>query len=191
MVSIIIPVWGDYKKYLPDCIASIERQTYKDYEVIIVENKTDLPSARNEGIKRAKGEYILPLDVDDCLREDYLEKTVGKGDIITTAYYNNSEKKVLPAREINLADLKRTNLIIACSLFKKEVWEKVGGYDEEMKDGYEDWDFWIRCLTAGYKVITIDEPLYEYKKRRESMVNTMNRQKAEQYIKNKQYGRSL
>lgn len=188
MVSVVIPIWGEYKKYLNECLTSVNNQTFKDFEIIIIEDKTDLPSARNEGIRRSKGEYILPLDVDDMLREDYLEKTVGRGDIVTTAHYNNSEKHLLPAKEINLIDLKRTNLVIACSLFKKSVWEKVGGYDENLKDGYEDWDFWINAMTHGYKITVIDEPLYNYRKRRESMVNSMtNREQIIKYI-NQKYG---
>lgn len=185
-VSIIIPVWGTYKEYLPQCLQSVESQTYKDYEVIIVDTETDLPTARNKGIEKAKGEYILPLDVDDCLREDYLEKTVDKGDIVTTAHFNNSEKSCLPARHINKDNIKEGNLIIACSLFKKEIWEKVGGYDESLKSGYEDWDFWIRALNSGYNVTVIDEPLYQYNKRAGSMVTTMNHKEVENIIKNKQ-----
>lgn len=186
-VSIIIPVWGEYRKYLNECLENIRKQTFKDYEIIVVDNKTDLPSARNEGIRRAKGEYILPMDVDDFLREDYLEKTVDKGDVVTTAHYNNSEKCVLPARNIELVDLKRTNLVIACSLFKKSVWEDIGGYDEDFKHGYEDWDFWIRVMTKGYKITVIPEPLYEYRKHKDSMVNTMDRIIIEQQIRNKKY----
>lgn len=184
-VSIIVPVWGEYIKYLDGCLDNLNKQTYKDFEIIIVKDKTDLPSARNEGIRRSKGEYIMPMDVDDCLREDYLEKTVDKGDVVTTGHYNNSEKCNLPARNIELADLLRTNIVIACSLYKKKVWKDVGGYDEDLKSGYEDWDFWIRVMKAGYKIEVIPEPLYEYKKRAESMVNKMDRIKIEQLIKDK------
>lgn len=189
-ISIVIPVWGTYKKYLPDCLASVEAQTYKDFEVIVVENKTDLPSARNEGIRMAKGEYIMPLDVDDELREDYLEKTVDKGDIVTTAHFGCGRRHEIPTSEVNIIDMKRGNVVIACSLFKKKVWEDVGGYDESLKDGYEDWDFWLSAMLKGYKIEVVNEPLYHYKKRRDSMVNTMNRKKAEEYIinKHKEYG---
>ena len=186
-VSIIIPVWGSYEKYLNDCLASIHQQSFQDFEIIIVRDKTDLPSARNEGIKQAKGEYILPMDVDDCLLPGYLEKTVGKGDIVTTAYYSHGSKYIT-ASEVHLADMKRGNVVIACSLFKRKVWEDVGGYDENLKQGYEDWDFWLSAMLKGYKITVVNEPLYEYKQRRESMVNTITRPNGEQitnYIKNK------
>jgi len=185
-VSIVIPVWGEYKKFLNNCLESVKRQTYKDYEVIVVENKTDLPSARNEGICRATGEYIMPLDVDDELRADYLEKTVGKGDIVTTAHFGAGNKKAIPVLEVNLADLKRHNVVIACSLFKKKVWEDIGGYDEKLTVGWEDWDFWLRAMLKGYKIETVNEPLYHYKQRKGSMVTKMgDTNKIKQYILNK------
>ena len=181
MVSVVIPVWGEYKKYLEECIDSVNKQTYKDYEIIVVDNKTDLPSARNEGIKKAKGEYILPLDVDDTIHPQYLEKTVNQGDIVTTAC-NMNGNRWLPASVISLERLRETNLIIACSLFKREIWEKIGGYDEQLVDGFEDWDFWLRAVIAGYEVKIIDEMLYNYNKRPDGMVSTMENESNTRYI---------
>ena len=84
MVSIIIPVWGEYKKYLDECLESIKAQTYKDYEVIVIDDETDLAKARNKGIRKAKGDWIVILDVDNKLTPKYLEKTAYKGDIVAT-----------------------------------------------------------------------------------------------------------
>jgi len=191
MVSIIVPVWGTYKKYLPACLDSIKKQTYKNYEVIVVSNKRSLPSARNEGIRRAKGEWILPLDVDDTLHPEYLEKTIGKGDIITTAS-NQNGKKYLPAEKITLQGMKETNIVIACSLFKKEVWKKVGGYDETMKTGLEDWDFWLRAMIKGYKIEVVDEMLYNYNKRPDGQISTMkNKVEAIAHLRSKHFKYSV
>ena len=190
-VSIIIPVWGDYFKYLPKCLDSIQAQTYDNYEIIIVENNTDLPSARNVGVKRAKGEYILPLDVDDWIKPDYLEKTVGKGDIVITHVELPHSKNHCFGWEIKPEAFVIRNQLIACSLFKKEVWEKIGGYDESMVDGYEDWDFWWRASNAGYKFTVIHEPLYYYNWREKgSMLENTNKKadKIKQYLINKNYG---
>ena len=177
LVSIIIPVWGNYKKYLKRCLDSIDSQSFKNYEIIVVDNKTDLPSARNEGIKKAKGNYILPLDVDDSLHQEYLARVIEtlketKADIITTAC-NQNGKKYLPALEVSLEKMTETNIVIACSLFKKEVWNKIGGYDETMKTGLEDWDFWLRAMMKGYKVEVLDEMLYNYNKRPDGQISVM------------------
>ena len=83
-VSIIIPIWGTaYNEFLPACLESVKKQTFKDYEIIVVDTETDLPTARNVGIKKAKGEWILCLDADDMIDPTFLEKTIGKDDIVS------------------------------------------------------------------------------------------------------------
>ncbi|MCT4698889.1 glycosyltransferase family 2 protein [Tenacibaculum haliotis] len=99
MISIIVPVYNT-EKYLRKCLESIENQTYKNFEVILIndgskdnslnickefisgkfnykllsqENK-GLSSARNEGLKIATGEYVTFLDSDDWLESQYLER---------------------------------------------------------------------------------------------------------------------
>lgn len=102
MVSIIIPVYN-VEKYLRICLESVLQQTYKDYEVIMVDDgSTDdspnicceytqrdsrfsvihqanmgLASARNTGIRAAKGEYIYFIDSDDCINVRLLEVAIG------------------------------------------------------------------------------------------------------------------
>ena len=97
-VSIIIPVYN-VENYLRSCLDSVLSQTYKDFEVLMVnDGSTDssgaicqdfaerdsrfhyfekenggLSDARNYGLERAKGHYITFLDSDDFLFEDYLE----------------------------------------------------------------------------------------------------------------------
>lgn len=109
-ISVVIPVYN-VKPYLERCVSSVLRQTYKDLEVILVDDgSTDgssdlcdkiagedqricvvhqqnqgLSGARNTGIKRATGEYIAFLDSDDeWLFPDGLEKLLlaGKTDLI-------------------------------------------------------------------------------------------------------------
>ena len=96
--SLIIPVYN-VEKYLEKCLKSILDNTYKNYEVIIVnDGSTDnsekiikenlnkfedityikqknkgLSSARNEGVKKSKGDYICFIDSDDYIEKDMLE----------------------------------------------------------------------------------------------------------------------
>lgn len=98
MISIIIPVYN-VEKYLRCCLESVKNQTYRDIEVIMIDDgSTDnsfsickeyadidnrfkviqqenkgLASARNTGIREAKGEYIYYIDSDDCINIRLLE----------------------------------------------------------------------------------------------------------------------
>lgn len=171
-VSIIIPVWGKYYYFLDRCLASVRSQTYKDIELIVVENKKDLPSARNEGIKKSTGEYILCLDVDDTLMPEAIEKIVQNGgDIIAFDRISTNGELLTSDKKFTFLDFIEGNRIIACSMFKRKIWEEIGGYDESLKDGYEDWDFWVRALKFGYTVSYIDEVLYVQSIRNNSMIN--------------------
>jgi hypothetical protein len=182
LVSIIIPVWGRYEIYLNECLGSIKEQTYKNYEIIIVDNKTDLPSARNEGIKKSKGEYVLCLDVDDKILPTFLEKMVGVGDIVTCHHMDQDGVIGYVNENFSIDAFMEGNRIISGSLFKREIWDNIGGYDEDMKDGYEDWDYNIRAVKAGYKVEMINEPLYIYRKHDDSMIRNVNDNKLREYV---------
>ena len=92
--SIIIPIY-DVEKYIKKCLDSVFNQTYTNYEVIVVNDGTKdnsmeivknydvitinqknqgLSMARNNGVKKAKGEYLLFLDSDDYLEDKTLEE---------------------------------------------------------------------------------------------------------------------
>ena len=101
MFSIVVPVYN-VQAYLPECIDSLLNQSFRDFEILIIDDKstdssleiaqkyadahTDcirllphavnkgLGGARNTGIEAATGEYILFIDSDDYLRADALEK---------------------------------------------------------------------------------------------------------------------
>lgn len=101
MVSIIVPVYNT-KKYLSDCLDSIKNQTYRDFEVIIIDDgSTDgsseicddfakidtrfkvfhnknmgVSASRNYGLEMAEGEYIAFCDADDAIHPDYLYELV-------------------------------------------------------------------------------------------------------------------
>ena len=102
LVSVIINCRNS-EKYLSQCIDSVLIQTYTNYELIIVDNKSkdktktiiksyndsrikyyylktklNLGGARNFALKKSKGKYIAFIDSDDIWLDDKLEKTVNK-----------------------------------------------------------------------------------------------------------------
>jgi hypothetical protein len=62
-----------------------------------------------------------------------------------------------------VSDYVKGNQTICGSLFRRKWWVKVGGYDESMREGYEDWDFWTRVRHAGAGVTVLDEVLFHYR----------------------------
>ena len=65
------------------------------------------------------------------------------------------------------------NLVDACSVFKKHVWEKIGGFNENMRYGWEDWDFWLSALEQGYQFIHIEQQLFYYRILNNSMLHSI------------------
>ncbi len=187
-VSIIIPCYNQ-ARYLHDAIESALAQTYKDVEIIVVndgsvdhtssvvkrypsvklieQQNKGLSAARNAGIKKAAGGWILTLDADDKIHKDFIKRTIGVNDIVSTSLQTFGVENKLwknPMANPGYDDFRKSNKINCCSLFKKDVWTISGGYDESMRDGYEDWEFWIRATKAGFNVTCVPEALFFYRK---------------------------
>jgi len=194
-VSVIIPCYNQ-SQYLDETIQSVLRSDFHSVEVIIVNDgssdTTDElgkaleekyaqisyisqpnagPSvARNNGIKRAKGKYILPLDGDDLISPDYISSAISvleKRPEVKVVYCKaekfgakNGPWKLKP---FNLANLALDNMIFVSGIFRKSDWEAIGGYAEEMTWGYEDWEFWISMLKSGGKVVQLPSVGFYYR----------------------------
>lgn len=205
-VSIIIPCYND-GKYLPEAVASARAQAYPNIEIIIVDDhstdpktqrvlldvaaqglcvlqtppgKKGLPAARNAGIARATGKYILPLDADDIIEPTYAEKAVAVleaypdvGICYCRAGLFGLKRGIwqLPTYSPDLMLLE--NMIFATAFFRRRDWEAVGGYDESLTLGLEDHAFWLALLEHGAKVHMLDEVLFHYRIKPNSMVAQM------------------
>ncbi len=200
-VSVIIPCYNQ-GEYVDEAVDSILNQTFQDFEIIIVndgstdeftieklqhydKHKTNvihtanqgLPNARNNGIKIANGQYILPLDADDYFDSTFLEKTVQVLDtrpeigVVTCGmqYFGMSTKRHLPKGGEVRNFLVHNNACVA-SLFRKICWEQAGGYDKNMTQGYEDWNLWLDITKRGWPVYVIPEYLFYYRRRPGSML---------------------
>ena len=144
--------------------------------VIHQENK-GLSAARNAGIRASKAEYIFPLDADDRARSTSIDRYVQilSSDSRIGVSYGDQEQ--FGARNMRWApgpfDLRRlmqSNYIACSALFRRAVWEQNGGYDERMKQGFEDWEFWLNACEHGWHFAYVPEILFEYRQRENSML---------------------
>lgn len=192
-ISIIVPCYNQ-AQYLPETLQSVLDQTYTNWECIIVNDGSPdhteavaqewcekdhrfiylkkenggLSSARNAGLKIAKGDYIQFLDSDDVLeinkiqwQSQFFDRPI---DILISGYryFENSEgisslrimgrDDFMPERVITYDDtvdvkavFDATNPFVICApLIKKSVFDVVGNFNENLFS-LEDWDFNLRC----------------------------------------------
>lgn len=151
-------------------------------KLITQENKGQ-STARNAGINEAKGDYILVLDSDDFFEPTFCEKAIlffNQSDVkIVTCYAkllfeNNRESYVFKHIGGSIKNFLTSNRALGSAMFKKKEWERVNGYDESMKNGFEDWEFYIRILKNGGIAEVVKEPLYNYRKRNHSTTSRAN-----------------
>ncbi|MBD2078129.1 glycosyltransferase [Phormidium sp. FACHB-592] len=202
-LSIVIPCYN-HGEYLLDALSSIQACLDPVYEVIIVndgsndpltvnllgylkdqgyfvldQNNQGLAHARNNGIAKASGRYILPLDADNKIRPDYILKGIevlDQNPDIGVVYgkpewFGEGERSWQLPEKFDVTQLVLGNYIDACAVYRKALWEDCGGYDPCMPiAGLEDWDLWLSAVERGWKFRYIPEVLYDYRVRANSMV---------------------
>jgi len=222
-VSIVVPCYNQ-AHYLDESLQSILNQTYVNWECIIINDGSPdntetiarkwvvkdhrfiyiykenggVSSARNLGIEKAKGAFILTLDADDKYEVTFLKKAITLllvnnelGIVSSWGRYFTDAKLLQVYKSIgnSTKDFLFHNAAIGTSLFRKECWEKAGGYDECEENGYEDWEFYLRVCALGWKVHIIEEVLFFYRQNITSRSAAMNKidkvTKKYIYMKNK------
>ena len=132
-------------------------------------------AARNYGVQHAKGTYIAALDADDYFDPSFFAKAIAvfereaNSAVVTSyiQYFGNKKGKSKP-RGGNAYNFLFSNQCPACAMVRKDVWNQVGGYDESMKLGYEDWEFYIRITKLHLEVHVIPEYLLCYRQTEKS-----------------------
>jgi glycosyltransferase involved in cell wall biosynthesis len=163
----------------PDDAAQVAEelmQRFSDRAITLVRQPNrGVVAARNEGIRRAASGYILPLDADDRLEPEMLAAGVAEliadpdiAIVYTDQIRFGDEDRVVRLPEFDADLLCEANQLPYCSIFRREVWEAVGGYSPAMADGYEDWDFWIAAAEHGFVARRIPRPLAWYRVKADS-----------------------
>ena len=186
LVSVIVPLYNA-APYVTETLESIVASTYRPLEIVVVNDgskdnslqvaqafaqahpevrvfdqaNAGVSAARNHAIREAKGTYILPVDADDRISQNYIAKAVEAMRPYVRVvgcramFFGAKEGEwKLPAYSPEL--LARKNMIHVSSLFRKSDWEQAGGFCEQ--DIYrEDWDFWLSMMELGGTYVRLDE----------------------------------
>ena len=200
--SVVIPCFN-HGEFLAEAVASITSIKRDDIELIVVDDgSTDdrtckemdslkaqgievvwqenkgLAAARNAGIRASQGEYILPLDADNRIRESYLEHGIRIldsnpqiGVVYGDAEFFGTRTGRWTVGPFQKERLLTWNYIDACAVLRRCVWEQNQGYDGTMPiQGLEDWDFWLGALEHGWEFAYVPEILFDYRIVKESMI---------------------
>jgi glycosyltransferase involved in cell wall biosynthesis len=128
---------------------------------------------RNYGIERASGRYVACLDADDLLDPRYLEVALylleRRGyDVVstTTQCFGLSDEFFDLKQSPDLGDMLRDNYVTTVAVFRRELWERAGGFHDAGIGAayvYEDWKLWVRIAAFGARITNIRAPLFRYR----------------------------
>jgi len=210
-VSVVMPCFN-HGEFIPEAVASVLATKRDDVEIVVVDDgstdegtrkETDTvaaqgitvirkqnggpASARNAAVTVARGEYIFPLDADDHMRPDCLDREVPILDANPQVgvVYSDGEFFGIRSGRWNIGPfdanrLLQWNYIPCCALFRRRIWAQIGGYDEaDALRGLEDWDFWLGAMQHGWQFAYVPEVLYEYRVAKESMITCAQSYQAE------------
>ena len=137
---------------------------------IILKDNEGVIKTRNRAINEALGEYIIQLDGDDVLEENFIEsaiKEISEDESIGIVYGSTSfigaKSGVWDLGEYKLEKQLYTNQIVITALFRKSDFLKTKGYDVLFNEGYEDWDFWMSIIGLNKKVVQLAIPSIKYR----------------------------
>jgi glycosyltransferase involved in cell wall biosynthesis len=150
------------------------------YTIINQENK-GAAAARNAGLLASTGDYLLFLDSDNKLCDVFINKglPILKNEDVDIVYgkakfFGASTDELFKQDVFHLPTLMVRNYIDACCLFKRKVYETIGGMDEAKVLNQEDWEYWIRAGVAGFKFRFVDEYFYDYRVHQKSTTSSIN-----------------
>lgn len=190
LVSVIITTKNE-EKVVRRLLLTVDKQTYKKWEIILVDNNStdrtaeiaedmgvkaynfgpERSAQRNYGAEMATGAYLLFLDADmelsknvisECVKEGQSAKNIGGIAIPEKSKAVYFWEKV-KAYERSFYNEKGDPITDAARFFKREVFQKAGGYDETIT-GPEDWDLPETIIELGYKIGRVKACIYHHER---------------------------
>ena len=196
LVSVVIPCY-EQARFLSEAIESVLAQTYPHFEVVVVDDGSadnasevaarypgvrcvrqenrGLAEARNTGIRRTNGSFMVFLDADDRLLPDALEAGLGCFEEHPECALVYGHYRPITADGSFLAEwaqqrvehdhylaLLKGNYIVmhATVMYRREVFDSVGGFDTSLK-ACEDYDLYLR-IARNFPICFHDKVVAEY-----------------------------
>jgi glycosyltransferase involved in cell wall biosynthesis len=144
---------------------------------VIHQANRGLPAARNAGAAQARASLLVFLDADDWVEPSFCRTLMARlaearaepgGDSVSHAYCQERlvelGEGVWRVPEWDQALLLITNLHPVTALVRRDRFEAVGGFDETMRSGYEDWDLWLKFAERGWRGVRVSEPLFVWRR---------------------------
>lgn len=194
-VAVVIPCYN-HGAFLGEALASVRAQTYphvtctvvddgstdadtqrviaklrdRDDVTLIEQPNAGLAAARNAGIRATDAAFFVPLDADDRLQPQFIEKLLPpllRDERLGYAYCHirtfGAGEALHPCHVYEPRRLLLYNLSNPSAVVRRAAFDAVGGYQPDMREGYEDWDYWIALLRAGYRGRLVPEALFDYR----------------------------
>ncbi len=223
-VSVIVPIYN-VAEFLPECIKSVLNQTFKDFELILVDDgSTDvsgqicdqyakqderiivvhkqnrgLTNARNSGLEKATGEWIMHLDGDDFLEENAIQDLINqaskdRADVVIGDYRVVSESSeplyrwTMPQWS---ADRGGESLSRYISSWNTPVWSSLSRA-KIYRDNHllsppnicilEDFHLMVRLCYYAERIVNCRSIIYNYRQRHNSILHTKNNNRINQSL---------
>ncbi len=158
----------------PEALAILDSYRNTDARIRVIDHEVNQgPSAaRNTAYRAAHAPYAVQLDTDNLLEPTAIEKWLWLLESYPEFAFVKGYSVGFDANEYlwergfhNGGVFLEHNLVDITGAVRRSVYEAVGGYDETIRGGLEDWDFWLHCASEGYWGTTLPEYLDWYRRR--------------------------